>query len=159
MALFARLSIFVFGRGLMSGGSKSSVASAAAAAARDNKLLPGFGEIEKLLACFFVVNDGSYRDGQLNGFAVSPRSIAAFAVPAALRFVLGIEAKMQQSVVVKAGRENDVASVASITAAGPAARHILLAAKGQAAIAAVACFYRNRYFVNKHGRVKEKGRS
>ena len=48
------------------------------------------------------------------------------------------------------GFEDHAAAVASIAARRPAARHIFLAAKGDAAVAAVAGLYVNLGFVNKH---------
>jgi hypothetical protein len=155
--LFSGLAFFVFGGCLVGGGSESGVATAASPATRDYKSLSGFGEVEKLLPGFPVVNDGSYRNGQFDGFAISSRSIAPFTVPASLRFVFGIESEMQQRVVVEAGNENHIAAVAAITAAWPAARHVFFATKRKATIAAVAGLYGNKNFVDKHLGDKRKG--
>jgi hypothetical protein len=155
--LVSGLAVFVFGGGLMGGGSESGVTTAAPPAARDYKFLSGFGKVEKLLAGFPVVNDGPYRDGQLNRFAISSRSIAAFTVTAALCFVFRIEAEMQQRVVVEAGNENNITAVAAIAPAWSAARHIFFATKGKATIAAVAGLYGNENFVDKHWEIKRRG--
>ncbi len=73
---------------------------------------------------------------------------------AALRFVLGIEAEMQQGIVVLAGDHDDVAAASAIAAAGAAARHVLLAPKRQTAVAAVAGLHQNSYFIDEHGKEK-----
>ena len=46
------------------------------------------------------------------------------------------------------GCEVNIAAVAAITAAGPAARNILFPAKGDAAVTAIACFDRDFGFVD-----------
>jgi hypothetical protein len=87
-------------------------------------------------------------------FAVVAGAVAAFAVPAALRRVFGIEAEMQQRVAVDGRDHDDVAAAAAIAAAGSAARHVLLAPESQTAVAAVARFDCDSYFIDNI----EKGR-
>ena len=72
-------------------------------------------------------------------------------MPPALGLVFGIKTEMQQRVVVFAGDKNHVAAAAAIAAAGASTRNKLLAAKRKAAIAAVARFHADSYFINKHG--------
>jgi hypothetical protein len=50
-----------------------------------------------------------------------------------------------------AGDHGDVATPTAVAAAGTSARNELLAAKGHAAITAVACFYEDFYFVDEQG--------
>ena len=88
-----------------------------------------------------VVNDGSHRNRNIDGRPVAPRAVAAFAMPPALGRVFGIETEMQQRVVMLAGDQDDVAAAPAIAAAGTSAWDVLLAAKRQAAVAAVARFY------------------
>ena len=65
--------------------------------------------------------------------------------------MFGIEAEMQQGVVMLACRQDDVAAAAAIAAAGAAARNKFLAPKRKAAVAAVAGFDGDNNFVNEHG--------
>ncbi len=81
-------------------------------------------------------------------------AVAAFAVAAALGGVFRVVAEMQQSVAMVGRDHGDVAAAPAIAAAGAAAGNVFLAAKRQAAIAAVARFDGDSYFVDKH----EKGR-
>jgi hypothetical protein len=69
---------------------------------------------------------------------------------AALGFVLGVETELEQGIGVLAAHEGDIAATAAIAAAGTASRNVLLPPEGQAAIAAVACFYKDSDFINKH---------
>jgi hypothetical protein len=87
---------------------------------------------------------------QLDTRAIAAGAIAAFAVPTALRGVLGIKSEMQQRIVVFAGDERDIAAVAAITAAWATARYELLAPEGHAAVSAVAGLQGNYYFINEH---------
>ena len=131
----------MLGRRLVGGGGEARVASPAAAALRDDKAVAGVGEIVQQLAGLGVVDDGADRSGDLDRFAFAALAVAAFAVTAALGFMLGIETEMQQRVVVLAGDHGDVAAAAAVAAAGAAARDVFLAAKRQAAVAAVAGFH------------------
>ena len=95
-------------------------------------------------------------DDRANRHRHSPRLAAAsclvrdFAVPPPFRFVLGIEAQVQEGVVVLAGHQDNVPAAASIAAVRPAFRDELLAAKRQAAIAAVSGNDVNLDFVYEH---------
>ena len=97
----------------------------------------------------FVIDD-TRPDRHLNRQALAfvTGAIAAFAVPSALRRVFRIEAKMQQRIAVNGRHHDDVAATAAIAAAWTAARHVLLAAERQAAVAAIARFDRDSYFIN-----------
>jgi len=75
-------------------------------------------------------------------------ALAALAVAAPLAFVFGIEAEMQKSIVVLARDQYDIAAPASITAAGAAARHVFLAPERKTAVAAIAGFDGNDYFID-----------
>jgi hypothetical protein len=75
-------------------------------------------------------------------------SIAALAMAAALRMVLRIEAEMQQRVVVFARNQDYIAAAATVTTAGAAARHKLLAPEREATVAAITRFYGNDNFVD-----------
>ena len=147
---FAGLPFFVFGGSLVCGRGEPSVTPAAASAVRCNPALSRSGEIEQQLSGFGVMHFGSDGHRQLNSSAIAACAVAAFAVPTALRSVLGIEPEMQQRIVVLARNERDIAAVAAVTAARATARHELLAPEGQATVSAVARLQRNYYFINEH---------
>src|SRR5882762_7960442 len=124
------------------------VATAAAAPVRNDEPLAGNREVVQHLAGECVLNDGAYRHWNVNRSAVVTCALAALAVPAALRFMLGIEAEVQQSVVMNARYHDHIAAPAAVTAAGPTARHKLLAPECHAPVSAVAGLYGNDYFVD-----------
>src|SRR5258708_28279049 len=71
-------------------------------------------------------------------------------MPPALGLVLGIEAEVEQGVLMRSGYQIDIAAAAAIAAAGAAMRDIFLPPKGQAAITAIPCFYVDFDFVDEH---------
>ena len=77
-------------------------------------------------------------------------AVAAFAVASALGRVFGIEAEMEQRVAMDGGHHDDVAAAAAVAAAGTAARNVFLAPERQTAVAAVARFHGDSYFIYKH---------
>src|ERR1700722_1799071 len=77
--------------------------------------------------------------------------VAALAVAAPLALVLGIEAEMEQRILVRGRYEVDIAAAAAVAAARTAVRDILLAAKGETAVSAVSRLYVNPDFIDKHG--------
>ena len=150
--LIAGAAGFVLGGRLVGGGGEARVALAAFAAARHREAFAGLGEIVEALAGGFVVDHGA--DGHLDveRAALGAGPLAALAVTAALGLVLGVEAELEQGVLVDGGDQHDVAAAAAIAAARPAARDEFLTAEGQASVAAVARFYQNSRFVDEHGK-------
>jgi hypothetical protein len=71
-------------------------------------------------------------------------------VLAALAFVFGIEAELEQGIGMLAAHHHDVAAASAIASTGSAARDELLPAEGKATITAVAGLYENSYFIDKH---------
>ena len=71
-------------------------------------------------------------------------------MPPAIGFEFAIVAVAEKRVVVGIRFEINAAAVASIAARWAAARNIFLAAKRDAAVAAVAGFHQDFSFVNKH---------
>src|SRR5258708_28905942 len=140
----------MLGRGLMGRGGQARVAFSSAAAARDEKCLPRVREVIELFAGMLVIGDGAHGHFELDRFALVSGAIAAFPVPAALRFVFGVETVAEQRVGVLARHHSDVAAAAAIAAAGTAARDILLAPERQTAVAAVARLYVDFGFVDEH---------
>jgi len=72
--------IFVLCRRLVRGCGKARIAFAAAAALCDHESVARFGEIVQHFAGFPIVNDGSYRDSDIDGLAFAAPAIAALAV-------------------------------------------------------------------------------
>ena len=131
----------MLGGRLVGGGGEARVASSAPPASGDHEAVAGLGEIVQHFAGLGVVDNGADRRRHIHRVALAPFSIAALAVAAALGFMLGIETEMEKRVVVLAGHQRDIAAAAAVAAAGTAARNVLLAPKGQAAVAAVAGFH------------------
>ena len=68
----------------------------------------------------------------------------------AFGFMLRVIAKMDERIVALARLHDDVAAAAAVAAGGTAARHEFFAAKGHASVAAVAGFYFDLCFIDKH---------
>jgi hypothetical protein len=71
-------------------------------------------------------------------------------VPASFGCVLGIEAEVQEGIVVLACDKGNVAAAAAVAAARTAARDVLLAPKSQTAVAAVPGLYTDSYLIDEH---------
>src|ERR1017187_10208472 len=95
-AFFAGKAGFMLRGGLMGGGSVSSVAFTALAAVRDDEPVARLGEVVQQLARLEVVNHGPDGSRHVNRRPFAAFAVTAFAMPAALRFVLRVEAEMQQ---------------------------------------------------------------
>jgi len=153
--LDAWFSLLMFGRCLVGRGSETGIAAPAFSPTSNQKAIACVSEIVQLLTGIGVIDYGADRHFQVDRFAFLAGTIAALAVTAALRFVFGIEAEMQQRIDVLAGDHIYVAAAPAIAAAGTAAWNILLAAERQAAVAAVARLNVDFGFVDKHGRTKK----
>src|SRR5271165_2660664 len=101
-------------------------------------------------AGFVIVNGGADGDLENDVRALATRAIRAFAVFSALGFVLWVVAEMDERIVALARLHDDVAAAAAVAAGGSAAGHEFFAAKGHASVAAVAGFYLDLCFVDKH---------
>jgi len=93
--------------------------------------------------------DAATLDAALDSVHLAERR-RGFDPHAALSFVLGVEAELQQCIGVLAANHDDVAAAAAIATAGSAARDELLPAEGKATVTAVAGLYENSDFINKH---------
>src|SRR5580704_9175323 len=131
-------------------GGEARVALAAAAASCDDKSIAGRGEIMQHLAGFPIVDDGAHGRGNVDRCAFAALAVAAFAVAAPLGLVFGVETEVQEGIVMLAGDQDHIAALASVAAAGPAARNEFLAPEGETAVAAVAGFDRNYDLIDKH---------
>ena len=136
------------GRRLVSGSREARVALAAPSAARHDESIPGFDEIVQQFAGVCVVDDRAHRSRHFDRSAVPPCTVAAFAVPSALGFVLGVEAKVKKSVVMLAGYEDNIAAAPSVASAGSAPGNKFFPAESETAVAAVACLDADLNFVN-----------
>ena len=79
------------------------------------------------------------------------------AVPAALRFVLGVETEMQQRVYLAVGDQEHVAAPAAVAAARPAAGNVFFPAERETAVAAVPRFDQDARFVDEHRKSRRDG--
>jgi hypothetical protein len=131
-------------------GGEVLIAAAAAAAMGQYDAIIRALEVVDQLAGGFVVNDRADRDLQDDIFALAASAVRAFAVAAALGLVLRVVAKMDQSVVALAGFDDDVSAAAAISAGRAAARNKLLAAKGHAAVSAVAGLDLDSCLIDEH---------
>ena len=93
------------------------LAASAAPAARNDDALVGLREVVHQLAGLVVVDDGAHRNLQHDALALAAGPVGAFAVTAALRLVLGIEAEVDQRVVALAGFHDDIAAASAVAAA------------------------------------------
>src|ERR1700676_3790850 len=157
MLFVARLARLVLGGGLMGGGGEVLVASSSAASTSYQEAIAGLGEIVQYFAGVGIVDDRSDGYRQFDRLTLFPGPIAAFAVPAALRGVLGIKPEMKQRIVVRASHHRDVATTAAVAAARPSARHVFLATEGQTPVPAIPGFYADFNFVDKHVELLQAG--
>jgi hypothetical protein len=134
----------------VSGCGEVLIAAATASAARNDEALVGAGEVVDELAGIGVEEHGADRNFEDGVFGVAAGAVGAHAVFAALGFVLGIEAEIDEGVVALAGFEDNVTSVAAVATGGSAAGNELFAAKRHASITAVTGFYPNFGFIDKH---------
>src|SRR6185437_431268 len=100
---------FMFRWRLMGSSGEPGIAASAASAAGDDPCLAIVGEVKQLFSGFVIEDGGSDRHRDGDAFAVVPGSIAAFAVPAALGRVFGIESEMQEGVAMDGGDHGDIA--------------------------------------------------
>ena len=117
------------------------IAAAPASTLRDEDALSWHGKIGDGFAGLFVVSeraDGNEQDHVRAGVAGAVRS---FAVAAAIGFEFAVVAVAQKRVVVRICFDVDIAAVPAVAAGRSAARDVLLPAKRDAAIAAIARLY------------------
>src|SRR5450755_2730162 len=131
--------------------SEAGIALASAPSLSYGKALAHGGKIVQLIARFRVIDNRADRNRQLDGVPVAPGALTALSMTAPLGRMFGIEAEMQQGVVVFARDQRNVSASAAVAAAWTAPWNEFLAAKRQAAIAAVTGLYGNNDFVDKHG--------
>jgi hypothetical protein len=108
-------------------------------------------EIEELLASVGIEDDGTDRNLQDHLVGRCAVAIGTFTMAAAPGFELAIVAVAKERVVVRVCFDVNVAAVPAIATRWAAARDVLLPAKREAAIAAVAGLHHDFRFVSKHG--------
>src|SRR5438046_4611257 len=113
------------------------IATASAASIHDKDALTRCRQIGDLLSRLIVQGQRAHGHLQYQIFAGVPRAVRAFAVAPPIGPELAIVAVTQQRVVVRIGFEMDAAAIPTVSARGPAARNVLLAAKRPAPAAAV----------------------
>jgi hypothetical protein len=150
VALITGATVFVFSGCLVRRRREASVPPSASASLGGSELLPRLREVEKLVARVRIVNHRTHGHWNLNGFPFLSRTIAALSMTAALSRVLRIEPEVEQGVVVRIGNHHDVAAASPVATARAAMGNVLLTPKRETAVAAVAGFHLDPYFVYKH---------
>ncbi len=112
------------------------VAEAAIAALGDGHALADMGEIGKQRLAVFVVDLRADRHLEHHVLAVGAVHVLAHAVAAALGLEVLLVAVVDQRIEAVDRLDHDVAAAAAVAAAGPAELDELLAAEGDAAVAA-----------------------
>ncbi len=148
VALFAGSAGIGPPRGLVGGRGKPGVAPAATSAFRHQEAHALGDKIDQLVAVGVVINHGPHGNPDHQIFAVFPVTVGAFAVPGAPRAELFVEPEFQECVEMGGGFQIDAASVAAVTAAGAAARDVLLPAESHTAVSAAAGRDMDLGFVN-----------
>src|SRR5581483_1913002 len=131
------------------GGDKVGVAAPADPAARHDEAGVRGIQVGKLLAGVGVVDDGALGHFQHQVGPVLAEHIFAAAVAAALGLVFALVVEIQQRGEVRVYLQEDAAAVPAVAAIGAAVGHLLLAAKGDHAVAAVARLHLNLGFIYK----------
>jgi hypothetical protein len=133
------------------------VAAATATATGDDDGPLGLGEVgEEEVAVLFVEDqgaDGDSDDQVLSGFS---GHFFAHSVTASWSFPVVLSREIHEGVFGGVCDEDDRAPVPAVAAVGAPLGDILLAAEGDAAVAAVAGFHVNDGFVNEHGSGKRR---
>jgi len=148
---FAESAILRFMRHAVRSGLEEGIAMASASALSDQDPLVGLGKIVEQFAGGVVVDLGAGRDRNIEILAVTPVTVAAFAVPSAFGAEDMVESEFEKRVLVGIRDEIDVAAVTAIAAAGTALRDELLPPEGNATVPAVTGFDCNFGFVDERG--------
>jgi hypothetical protein len=101
-------------------------------------------------AWLILEHERAYRNGKLEILSCVTSAIRALAVLSAFCVELGMESVVDQGIGVRAGDDEDRAAVATVAAAGTAARHTQFTAERQASPPTCASRHMNVYFVNEH---------
>ncbi|OQA37974.1 MAG: hypothetical protein BWY52_03316 [Chloroflexi bacterium ADurb.Bin325] len=149
-ALLARLAVLRDARGLVDGRAERSVAAAAAAGPRDQRLLARLGQIRQQKAGLDIARHGPDGHAEDQILALGAGLVLAAAGRAVGRAVVNLLMKRQQRADVGGRLQIHVAAPASVAAARPAARHVRLAAKRHHAVAAVAGLDKNPGLIQEH---------
>src|SRR5277367_1037681 len=126
------------------------VAAPASAALGGDDSLVGMAKIVDEFSGLVVVEHGAYWHLQSDVLTLAATAVGAFAVFSALGLVLRVIAEMDERIVTFARLHDDVAAAAAVAAGGAAAGHEFFAAKGHTSVAAVAGFYFDLCFIDKH---------
>src|SRR5690606_34730526 len=119
-------------------GGEVDVALPAGAAARGDEAGARRVEIGQALAGVGVEHHGADRHAEHEVLAAAAVLILVAAVLAARRLVVAPVLEVEQRAELRVGDQDDAAAVTAVAAGRAAARHVRLAAEGDAAVAAVA---------------------
>ncbi len=150
VSLLAELARLELARGLVRGGGKGPVASAAFAAPADQDLHPRFVEVFEQEIEVGVVDQGARRDGNDQVLAVLAVHVLPLAVLASLGVPVVLAGKIQERVLVGPGLEVHVPAVAAVAAVRSPFGDELLPAEAHASVAAVAGLHVDFGFIDKH---------
>jgi len=151
MFFFARGAVFEVRRHAVRRCGKMTVAASAMAAVRNHDAFSVGHQIGQNFSGLLVVNhraDGKF-DG--DGFSAASAAMGGAAVPAVFRLVMFSITKIEQRRQPVRGGEDDVAAISAVTAVRPAARDKHLPPEASGPVAASSGFYKDLYFVDKHG--------
>src|SRR5215471_882342 len=121
-------------------GGEARIPTSAAPTARYQESLTRGLKVVQQFVSIGVIDDRTHGSLDIDRPAFVPGSVAAFAVPSALGFVLGVKTKMEKGVLMRRCDQIHVAATAAVAAARTASRNKLLPPKGQAAVPAVSGF-------------------
>src|SRR5271170_3566922 len=140
----------MFARSLMPGLGKMLIAAATFTTLGNQHALSRHGQVSDGFARLFVVSERADGNEQVHVRAGMAAAVRTFAVPAAIGFELAIVAIAKKRVVVGIRLEINAAAVPAVATGRTAAGNEFLAAKRDAAVAAVAGLDQYFCFVNKH---------
>ena len=129
---------------------KMAVASPAFAAAGDRNGVSVCHQVREEVPTVEVVNRGSDRQQDLDGFASASGTVRPAPCLPIFRLVMPLIPKVEKRRQPLGSGEDHIAAIAAVAAVGPAARHEHLTAEAATPIAAATGFYCNGDFVNKH---------
>ena len=135
-----------------------TVPAAATAAVRDEGAFSVGYQVGQDLAGFLVVDHGA--DGKFDddGFAAASAAMGGAAVPAVFRLVVFPVTKIKQRCQPMGGGEDDVAAISAVAAVRPAARDKHFPPEAARSVAASPGFYKDLYFIDKHGKSPSESR-
>ena len=117
-----------------------------------HKLLSSGNQVGQHFACLIIEDDGADRKGHDHILSGPSGAISCASLAADFCFVVFLVPEVEERSHARRRFKHDIATVAAVTAVGPAAGHELFAPKTACAIAASAGFDMDTDFIDKHRR-------